>query len=158
MRLIAQLASIIFHPLLLTSYAAAILIVANPDTFKFLDVNPDMLLFRVVLNTVLLPAISLLLLRGLGFISSITLYDRMDRTIPYVAGMFFYAWTTVSFFMDQGIPDSLRGLLLVTSLGLSLCFFTYICLLFSSDAADDSSPLVTVGRRLIIKKKHQIIR
>lgn len=129
MRLIAQIASIVFHPLLLTSYAATALIVANPDTFKFLDVNPDLLLIRVVLNTVLLPAVALLLIRALGFVSSITLYDRMDRTIPYVAGMFFYAWTTVSFFMDQGIPDSLRALLLGTSIGLALCFFTNILMM-----------------------------
>ena len=129
MKFIARLISFLFHPIFLTSYAAAIIIYANPSTFRYLDVPPDIILIRIVINTLILPALALLMLRGLGLISSFSMYERQGRTLPYITSMFFYFWSTVSFFMDKGMPDSLRILLLGVSIGLSVCFFTNILIL-----------------------------
>ncbi len=129
MKFIAHLISFLFHPVFLTSYAAAIIIYANPSTFRFLDVPPDIILIRIVVNTLILPALAMLMLRALGFISSFSMYERQGRTLPYVTSMFFYSWTTVSFFMDKGMPESLRILLLGVSIGLAVCFFTNILIL-----------------------------
>ncbi len=129
MKFIAHLVSIVFHPIFLTSFAAAVTIYANPSTFRYLDVPPDILLLRIIINTLILPALALLMLRALGFVNSLTMYEREGRTLPYIVSMFFYAWTTVSFFMDKGIPDNLRILLLGVSIGLAICFFTNVLLM-----------------------------
>jgi len=129
MKFIAHLVSVLFHPIFLTSLAAAITIYANPSTFRYLDVPPDILLLRIVINTLILPALALLMLRALGFVKNLSMYEREGRTLPYIVSMFFYAWTTVSFFMDKGIPSSLRILLLGVSIGLAVCFFTNVLLM-----------------------------
>jgi phosphate starvation-inducible membrane PsiE len=58
-----------------------------------------------------LPIVTVLLLKGLGFIDSIQLHTQKDRIIPYVACITFFFW---SFYVSKklGDPSELTAFLL----------------------------------------------
>ena len=93
-RFFAHLFSYIFHPLFIPLYVSWFLMFIQPSYFSgFSAFGKNRLLFLVVLNAVGFPAITILLLKGLGFISSVFLRTQRDRIIPYIASMTFYFWT-----------------------------------------------------------------
>jgi hypothetical protein len=51
------------------------------------------ILLLVAINAFAFPLITVLLLKGLGFINSIFLKTQKDRIIPYIASMTFFFWT-----------------------------------------------------------------
>lgn len=126
MRVLAHLISVIFHPLFIPIYALVVLIQANPGTYQFLEVDPYLSLIRVTFNLVLLPGITMLVMRGLGFIKSFQLEGRMERILPYVAGLFFYIWTTVLFFKQDWVPLTFVALLLGAVIALILAFLANV--------------------------------
>ncbi|MFT4022269.1 MAG: hypothetical protein QM664_00635 [Flavihumibacter sp.] len=90
-RFFGELVSVVFHPLFIPSYITAFLLYIHPFAFmgetsyyKFVK------LLSVAINTCFFPAITTLLLKKLGFISSLRLPTRQDRIIPIIASMVFY--------------------------------------------------------------------
>ncbi len=98
---LAHVLSFLFHPLFIPTYVLVVAILANPSTFQFIDNDPGIMLITVVVNTVLLPAAAIGIMKPLGFIKSFQMKERTDRIIPFVAGLFFYIWTVVVF-VNQG--------------------------------------------------------
>ena len=58
----------------------------------------------ITLNAVLFPAVTILLLKGLGFIQSIFLHTQKDRIIPYIASMTFFFWAQYALREQPEIP------------------------------------------------------
>lgn len=86
--------SVIFHPLLLPTYAFLFIDWTYPYLFFNLDViNKARLFTTIFINTFIFPMIALVLMKKLGFISSFHLPERKERIIPYIAIMAFYFWT-----------------------------------------------------------------
>lgn len=93
-RFFAHLFSYIFHPLFIPLYVTFFLAFIHPGYFSgFSLMGKKKLLFLVALNAVAFPAITVLLLKGLGFIDSLFLKTQKDRIIPYIASMTFFFWT-----------------------------------------------------------------
>ena len=104
MRFSARLIAYIFHPLFITSYVMAFLIFFHPYAFTGFDPKTKVLRFiNIVLCNAFFPAFAVLLLKLLGFISSMHLRTEKERIIPYIIAMIFYWWTWNVY---KHLPDS----------------------------------------------------
>ncbi|RYD77230.1 MAG: hypothetical protein EOP53_13325 [Sphingobacteriales bacterium] len=123
LKLIASVLSYIFHPIFLPLYAVWFIAYVHPS---FLSGFSDGMRLRTVLitaqNAVFYPLFSVLLLKGVGFISSIFLRTQKDRIIPYMACGIFFFWTFIVF-KEQGLfpkilPSFMLGVFLASSAAL----------------------------------------
>jgi hypothetical protein len=106
-RFIAKVISYIFHPLFLPVYLGYFFIYIL-RLFPEQDAwHQTVLLLTFFLNYTLLPAVSLLLLKGLGFVSSIYLNTQKDRIIPFVITGIFYFWVWWVF-KNMHYPDEIQ--------------------------------------------------
>lgn len=119
----AHLFSYVFHPLFIPAIAAWYLAFIHQGYFT--GIAPQAKLFiiiRVAYNTIVFPAITILLLKGLGFIKSIFLKTQRERIVPYVAANFFYFWMYLVFRSQPEVPSILTafifGVFLSSSIGL----------------------------------------
>lgn len=69
---------------------ALFLLYSNP--FSFAGMPAGVVIAIVFINTFMFPAISILLMRKLGFIDSLSMPDNKQRIIPLVATIVFYVW------------------------------------------------------------------
>jgi len=104
--------SYIFHPVFLIAWICAYLLYLNP--FVFIGIYNDekaIILLRILGTSVLMPLITVFLLRGLGFVSSIRLETQKERIIPFVACITFFFW---SYYVSKKLNDpfELRAFLL----------------------------------------------
>jgi hypothetical protein len=68
---------------------------------------------------ILFPLVTVLLAKGLGFVSSIYLKTQKDRIIPYIACGVYYFWMWYVLHNQPGFPESLTQLSLAIFLASS---------------------------------------
>lgn len=121
------------------------------------------LLLIVVVNTILFPVISVLLLKGLGFIRSVFLKTQKERIIPYVAVNIFYFWLFLVLKNQADIPPVTTAFVLGTfiassaglifnsffkismhALGMGAFCGILLCILFSGSPYASVLPLMAV--------------
>ena len=123
-RFFAHFFSVVFHPLFIPLYVVAFLVFFHPSYFSgFGQHEKNSLLFTTILNTVFFPLISVLLMKGLGFIQSVFLHTQQDRIAPYLAIMIFYFWAAWVFFkfepqLSPVFPSFMTGIVITTVVGL----------------------------------------
>lgn len=104
-RFLAHLFSYVFHPILIPSYVTAFLLYIHPLAFAgYGDRDRFFLMVAVFFSTGFLPAFSVLLMKGLGFVQSIFLRTQRERIIPYAAAIIFYFWIWYVFRNQQRTP------------------------------------------------------
>lgn len=104
-RFFAHLFSYIFHPLFIPFYVCWFLEFIHPSYFSgFSEAGKKRVLLMVSLNAIAFPAITVLLLKGLGFIDSFFLRTQRDRIIPYIASMTFFFWAQYALREQPEIP------------------------------------------------------
>jgi hypothetical protein len=94
MRSIAHFLSALFHPLLFPTYGAVYITFFAPHFFA--QLSPKALQLSVIvifILTFIFPVVSLMLMRKLDLIPSLTLEDKKDRVIPFISIATFYIWT-----------------------------------------------------------------
>jgi len=102
-RFFAHFFSILFHPLLISSYVFAFLIYLHPSAFEGVDRRiKNLRMFSMILFTIFFPAFSLFLGWRLKLIKSLSLESRQDRLIGFIVTMFFYFWASYVF---RNLPD-----------------------------------------------------
>ncbi|MGZ8537663.1 MAG: hypothetical protein ACXWV9_05325, partial [Flavisolibacter sp.] len=92
LRIAARVISYIFHPLFIPVYVILFLIYeANlfPDKTEW---QKSLVLIQFVVSYTLLPLITILLMKALGFVKSVYLKTQKDRILPYVVCQVFYFW------------------------------------------------------------------
>ncbi len=119
----AKVFSYIFHPLFIPLYATWYLVFMHHGFFAgFGEKEKTWVLLRVALNMVFFPALTVLLLKGVGFIESIFLKKQRDRIIPYMASGIFFFWMYLVFRNQPEIPKILTaftfGVFLASSFAL----------------------------------------
>ena len=123
LKAIASGLSYIFHPIFLPLYAVWFIAYIHPS---YLSGFSDGMRLRTVLitaqNAVFYPLFCVLLLKGVGFISSIFLRTQKDRIIPYMACGIFFFWT-FTVFKEQALfpkilPSFMLGVFLASSASL----------------------------------------
>ncbi len=122
-KIIGHFFSVIMHPVFVPVYVVAFLIYFHPDAFNGFSENAKFKTLVIVgINLVFFPLLCVLLLRAVGFVSSILLQTRKDRIIPYIAVGIFYFWAYTVFRGQPQYPDLLvfflLGIFLASSAGL----------------------------------------
>lgn len=104
-RFFAHLLSYIFHPLFIPFYICWFIEFIHPSYFSgFSDAGKNRVLLMVSINAIAFPAITVLLLKSLGFIDSFFLRTQRDRIIPYIASMTFFFWAQYALREQPEIP------------------------------------------------------
>jgi len=122
-RWLAQFFSFVFHPLFIPVIAASYLAFLQPGYFTGMPPHDRlMIVIRVGYNTIFFPAVTILLLKAVGFIKSILLKTQRERIIPYIATNIFYFWMYLVFKNQEEVPSILTafifGIFLASSIGL----------------------------------------
>ncbi len=127
---IAKFLSYVGHPLLVLTYMLLILLAVNPYAFgvrAMHDKDAVLLLIAVFSTTFLLPGFGVALLKPLGFIQSLQMPDKMERTGPYIITGIFYLWLFKNLFSGGGhYPDLFSKCVLGATIGLFLAFLINI--------------------------------
>jgi len=91
-RLAAKIISYIFHPVFVPLYVVLFMVYVHPWFFAgFSDLDKTRTVMMAALMFTFFPIVTVLLLKGLGFIKSIYLNSQKDRIIPLVfCGI--YSW------------------------------------------------------------------
>ncbi|ACT95419.1 hypothetical protein [Dyadobacter fermentans] len=97
---LAILLSVVFHPLIITTYLFALLFILAPDlvgvsAFELPALGS--LLMLLWLNTFIAPAIMMFYFKKMGMITSLYVEDAAERRIPYVACVIIYGLATYLF-------------------------------------------------------------
>lgn len=129
MRIAAKIISYIFHPLFVPVYVGWFFIYVLRLFPQITEWDETKLLISFAVNYTVLPLVTILLAKGLGFIDSVYLKTQKDRIIPYVATGVFYFWIWYVF-KNQGFPKPVvmfsLAIFLASSLGLTLNSFLKI--------------------------------
>jgi hypothetical protein len=97
LRAIAKIVSLVFHPLFIPVYIGCFFIYITHLFPQLTDWDRTKLLVSFIVNYTVLPLVTLLLAKGLGFIQSVYLKTQKDRIIPYVAtGIFYFCFVIIT--------------------------------------------------------------
>ena len=105
---IANLISIVFHPLLLATYLFSAFILLDPMLVLPPGYNTFaqwLIVLVVWLTTFAIPALSLGLLKYTGNISSLKLQNRKERLLPFFYITIFYVFTAYYFSRQMLVTD-----------------------------------------------------
>ncbi len=129
MKAIAQLFSILFHPLLVPTYCFLFLIMSNGYMFGHINSAEGMRLLMVgFINTFLFPVFCIFLMKMLGFIDDYELRDRRQRVLPYMAVSFFFIWSYLALrkaFNYELLSDVMLGAGIAVSAALVVNILMY---------------------------------
>jgi hypothetical protein len=104
--------SYLFHPIFMIAWVSLYLIYYNSYIFTGYEDFEKLKIFLSIFSTnIFIPLVTVLLLKGLGFIQSIQLRTQKERIIPYVASITFFFW---SYYVSRQLqyPLELRAFLL----------------------------------------------
>ena len=93
LRTAAKFISYLFHPLFIPVYVSWFLVYLQPYLFSsFTKWDKALVIFRFFIMYTLFPLVTVLLAKGLGFVSSIQLKTQRERIIPFIACGMYYFW------------------------------------------------------------------
>lgn len=121
LQMAAKVISYLFHPLVIPLYMGWFFVYVLrlfPDRTPW---QQTQLIIQFFVSYTLLPLVTVLLLKGLGFIDSVYLKTQKERIIPFMASMIFYFWVWYVF-KNQSFPKPAilfsLAVFLVTCLGV----------------------------------------
>lgn len=119
----ATAVSLIFHPLGVPTLALVFLLWANPYAFGVNRIGEKwQLVFTVAVLTMVIPAISVLLMRLLHLVEDLRVSERMQRIGPYIASGIFYSWLSRNLLASDDIPIVFTAISLGCTIAIFLCF------------------------------------
>ena len=115
MKQAALFVSIVFHPLLMTTYLFILFSLFVPGWF--LPIRPSaMFIFLIFALTFILPALNFAFFRVNGRIRDLNLVNAHDRRLPFVLISLLYAGVTLMFYWKFPVPNILRLLMIINAL------------------------------------------
>ena len=121
MKNFARAVSLLFHPMLLTSYAILLMFIF-PTFLSLYPYNYKKAVILIIFTaTFISPLLVMLILLNLQKIKSLTLTDRKERIFPFVVGLVLYIsayFITINF--PGGIPLYISTFVLCTSVLLTI--------------------------------------
>ncbi len=115
MKQVAKFISVVFHPLLLTTYLVIILSYYFPSMLKIRKENQMIIIGLVFVFTFVLPAVNLVMLRAFGNIQSLTLQSRRERILPFVFISLLYLLVTFLFYFKLPFSANFNKLMMIIS-------------------------------------------
>jgi hypothetical protein len=154
-KLFAHLISYIFHPLFIPVYVTAFLAYIHPSCFSGYHFSQkNWVIIRIVYTMVFFPALTVWLLKRLGFIKSIFLESQQDRIIPYIASNIFYFWAYLVFRNQPNIPHILTSFTFAVFLSSAAALLANIYLKISMHAIGMGG---LIGLFLIIMQQNTML-
>jgi membrane-associated phospholipid phosphatase len=123
---LAKAVSVLFHPLLLTTYLVVLLGWFMPEMLRI--PSSKMMAFTAVVAVItgVLPALNLVLLKYLGSIRSLTMRERSERHVPFIMITVFYVSAAILFYtMDSLSPNFVKLLAIVSMLIVMATVITF---------------------------------
>ncbi|MCB0528029.1 MAG: hypothetical protein H6565_03720 [Lewinellaceae bacterium] len=136
-RTLALFISVVGHPLLILTYTLLLLLALNPQQFGSLSIadrHSVLLLISVFSTSFLLPGFGVALLKPLGFIKSLQMEDKQERTGAYIIAGVFYLWLFKNLHTGGQTPPLYQCFVLGATIGLFLAFFINIFTKISAHA------------------------
>ena len=115
MKQVAKFISVVFHPLLLTTYLVIVLSYYFPSMLMIRKENRMIIIGLVFVFTFVLPAVILVMLRAFGTIQSLTLQSRRERILPFVFISMFYVLFTFLFYFKLPFSANFEKLMMIVS-------------------------------------------
>lgn len=136
---IATILSVVFHPLIVTTYLFAILFIIAPDLVGVSALElPGLasLLLLIFLNTFIAPAVIVYYFHKFGLISSLHVEDLRERRLPYLVCAVIYAISTYLFgWKLQPISELAPQIsFILGSAAVSLIFVAFVSLFWKISA------------------------
>ena len=124
---IANLLSVVFHPVFILTYALILLFIINPFLFSVQEPRDrNFIVLSVFILSVLFPVISVVLLKLLGLISSWDLKEKQDRIVPLIIAGTFYLWLFINLYKNQIVPAAYSSIVLGSTIALFAAFMINI--------------------------------
>ena len=121
LRFTARLFSFVFHPLFILTYMLIILLEVNPYFFGIQNKGAFVLL--IFLSTFVIPAVAVLIMKGLDMIASLEMKSRTERIGPYIITGILYMWLFQNLLNNPEIPEAYKIFVLGATIGLFVAFF-----------------------------------
>jgi len=119
--------SAIAHPLLVLTYGLILIISFNPFLFGVSSVKEEIPLILICFAyTFLLPLISIIFMKLIGLVSSLSLPAKEDRIGPLIICIVFYTWFTINLYRNSDIPILVGLFAFGSVIGLSISFLINI--------------------------------
>jgi len=112
-KVVAKLISILFHPLLLTTYLVIVLTVFFPSMLMIRNENQRIIVSLIFVFTFVLPALNIAMLRSFGTISSLMLESRQERIVPFVFISLLYILVTFLFHYKLPFSSNFNKLMII---------------------------------------------
>jgi hypothetical protein len=126
LKTIANLLSIIFHPIILPTYAFLLIYWTNPLLFSnYNKADLGRIFLTVFINTFAFPLIAILLVWRLGFVKSLKMESQQERLVPFITCGALYIWTYIVF-RKSGLPEILSVVILGATITLFASFLITI--------------------------------
>lgn len=123
-RTLANMFSIIFHPLFMVAYMLIVFMLVNPYLFISNDTKATGLLVISILTlSIFFPMVCIALMKMIGLISSFNMEDSKERVGPLIATGLFYIWLYLNIKDNTIIPDIFTHFLLGSIIALFISFF-----------------------------------
>jgi len=116
--------SIVFSPLLIVTQLFWILLFVYPEIFSLAYVNNEKWILlhagMLAFGTFLMPALSILALRILGFVSNYDLKQRKERMVPFYFITFWYCFSTYLFATKLQVGWHFLSILAITTMLIAI--------------------------------------
>ena len=116
MRGIAKFISIVFHPLLFTTYLVILLGLYLPTFLMIRIENIRLVALFIFCFTFILPGINMMMFRFFGNIRSLKMETREERIMPFIFIALTYALITFLFFFKLPFSENFNRLMMISSL------------------------------------------
>jgi hypothetical protein len=149
MKIISNILSYIFHPLLIPTWMVVLLLYSNP--YSFAGMSWGVVVAIVAINTFMFPAISILMMRKLGLVESLEVPDNKQRIIPLVATIIFYMWAYLAI-RKTNFPYVMGVFMMGTLVSLFVSFFINVFYKLSLHMVGMSGALTAIMFLLLISQ------
>ncbi|HMJ70821.1 MAG TPA: hypothetical protein VK508_18090 [Cyclobacteriaceae bacterium] len=107
--------SVVFHPLLMTTYLFIVLSFFLPGILQ--PIRPSLwFIFLIFLMTFLLPSLNFIFFRVTGTIKDLNLFNRTDRILPFAFVTILYCVVTFMFYWKFPVPNVLKLMTIITAM------------------------------------------
>lgn len=121
-RSVAHMLSAITHPMLMIAYMFIFYYLVNPYLFATGE-RIDILFMKIFIPSVFLPLSGILLLLGVGFISSLEMKDKSERIGPLMIVSIMYLWVYLNIRTNSSIPMAYSTFVLGALISTFMAFF-----------------------------------
>jgi membrane-associated phospholipid phosphatase len=115
-RVAAKIISVVFHPLLMTTYLVLLLGIFFPQMLLIKASALKLFALLVFFVTFVLPGLNMVMFKVNGVISSLTLESRAERIVPFIFISIIYSLVTSLFFYKGSFGSNFNKLMLIVSL------------------------------------------